>query len=155
RDIAGLVDAALKSLKEEGYVADYGDVLPIYVQETLDEESLYVRPFNRKKVDATPALKPRISLEELQRHAAALFHDDKLSKEEMDRFVRKLLGEKNSIEAWEIDTNNLDDIIRLLMIQLYSGYDDMCYRIDFENTTYTACGYILNAFTIHKKEVNA
>ena len=155
RDITGLVDNALKSLKIEGRVPDYGEVIPIYCQETLDEESLYVKPFNRKKVDATPASKPVVSLEELQRHAAVLFRDDKLSKEEMNRFVKKALGHKKSIEAWEIPTNNLDDIIRLLMVQLYSGYDDMCYSVVFEEKTYTACGYILNAFTINKKEVTA
>ena len=78
-----------------------------------------------------------------------------LSKEEMNRFVKRVMGQKKSLEAWEIPTNNLDDIIRLLMVQLYSGYDDMCYSVQFEDKTYTACGYILNAFTITKKEVTA
>lgn len=153
QDIEGLVIKAMRQLRDADPESVFEDIVPIYYSDNLDEKSLFTRRFNKdKKTIITLDDDVEATDEEINEAFMTLYADDEYSHENINSYVDNLLGGKGSISSTEIETNSIDDLIRLMAIQIYCSYNDMCYEVHFKDDLYIAYGYITKAFDIIRKK---
>lgn len=153
-DIEGQVDKALRALRDvnEKCFDNSEPVIDIYSNKNLDENSLFSRTFNKSKKAALPVIVPEVTEEELTEAEDSIFGRDEYSKEEINSYVLSLLGNKDKINSLSIQISEMTDMIKLIMLQIYSEYESMVYDLNYLPQQQTSFGYILQSFEIIRRK---
>ena len=122
---------ALRELKDVDDKENMYNVFDLYTVGNIDEKSLYTRTFNKDKATVIKSTIPEVNDEEIDIEFENIMREDIFSKKKINDYVGLLLNKSNVINIKDIAINDFDDIIMLVMIQLYSQYDDMIYSINF------------------------
>lgn len=154
KDISGLLQDALKIIKNSSTRVDFGSAIPLERSLQVDENSLYNRARNKEKSDLYYQEAPLASEEDFNLAMATLFREDEFSKEKVNQFVINELGKEKSKNSKEIIVNSWERLIMLMMIEAYSSYEDMTYKVNFKDDYYETFGYKTKAFDILLKENN-
>lgn len=152
RDVNGLLDSALKALAKANPKEGFEDVVGIYSTVQIDDRSTYSRSFDKEKITYSPSEIPNVSDEEIQKEEAHLFDEDAFSKEKVNEFASGVLGDRNKVSSKDIDQDTKEKQFFMLMLELYSEYDDMCYTVTFRNDYYAQNGFREKEFEICRKE---
>jgi hypothetical protein len=152
RDVNGLLDSALKALAKADPKESFEDVVGIYSTVQIDDKSTYSRSFDKEKINYYPSEIPNVSDEEIQKEEAHLFDEDAFSKEKVNEFASEVLGDRNKVSSKDIDQDTKEKQFLMLMLELYSEYDDMCYTVTFRNDYYAQNGFREKEFEICRKE---
>ena len=151
RDIDGLLDQALKALAQAKPDADFEDIIAIESSKTLEEKSLYSKSFNKEKPAKLRASIPQASEEEIEQMTKHLFEEDEFSRRRVDEYAMRLLEGNVKLRSEDIEATSLDDIIMLLLLQLYAEYQDVHYSVELRDTDYSVFGYRLRGFTLCRR----
>ena len=118
----------------------------------LDMDSMYV-PMKGKKV-FVPQEVPLVEIPTSERKDKVEQIREKLektlSREKIDQYVLKLLGERSQISASEIDLQDVETFIRLIYIRLYGQRKNMSYRLKMKDTI-EKDGYRFRDFIIERR----
>lgn len=152
RDVNGLLDSALKALAKADPKESFEDVVGVYSTVQIDDRSTYSRSFDKEKITYSPSEIPNVSDEEIQKEEAHLFDEDAFSKEKVNEFASEVLGDRNKVSSKDIDQDTKEKQFLMLMLELYSEYDDMCYTVTFRNDYYAQNGFREKEFEICRKE---
>lgn len=150
-DIEGQVDKALKVLKSVD-AEDYGEIIDIHTCRNIDEHSLYSRAFNKEKKTQLPTQIPEILEDEVAANFDAIFGEDEFSKSKINEFVWCLFGNKERIAISEIPIKSEEDFLKLVLIQIYSQYEEMIYQIKYYEDIELIFGYSMQSFDIIRRE---
>lgn len=154
RDVNGLLDNALKALRQTDPCSDYEEIIRLESCMQIDGKSLYSRSFDKEKVTYSKTVIPSASKEEIEKEAARIFQEDQFSKKKIDEFAMSILETQNEIASENIHLKNEDSLMVLLMLQLYSQYTDMSYEIRFLPDFYEINGYSIQKFILVRKDKN-
>lgn len=154
RDVNGLLDNALKALRQTDPCSDYEEIIRLESCMQIDGKSLYSRSFDKEKVTYSKNIIPSASKEEIEKEAARIFQEDQFSKKKIDEFAMSILETQNEIASENIHLKNEDSLMVLLMLQLYSQYTDMSYEIRFLPNFYEINGYLIQKFILVRKDKN-
>lgn len=155
KDVTGLLQNALKVIKDGNNTIDYGQALPLYTSLQVDENSLYNRARAKEKTDVYYQETPLASEEDFNLAMAKLFMEDIFSRDRVNDFVRKELGNEKKKSSKDIIVNSWNRLIMLMMIEAYSSYSEMDYEVVFHDDYYETFGYKTKSFDIILKEVKA
>ncbi len=150
-DIEGQIDKALKALTVVD-VEDFSDLIGIHTCQNIDENSLYSRAFNKTKKSELPTKIPDVVEDEVSARFEAIFGEDEFSKDKINEFVIDLFGNKEKVTTDEIQIENESDFLRLVLIQIYSEYDEMVYQIKYNEKFQSVYGYSMQSFDIIRRE---
>ena len=150
-DIEGQVDKALKALKSVD-AEDYSEIIDIHTCRNIDEHSLYSRAFNKEKKTQLPTQIPEILEDEVAANFDAIFGEDEFSKSKINEFVLCLFGNKERIAINEIPIKSEEDFLKLVLIQIYSQYEEMIYQIKYYEDIELIFGYFMQSFDIIRRE---
>lgn len=150
-DIEGQVDKALKALKSVD-AEDYSEIIDIHTCRNIDEHSLYSRAFNKEKKTQLPTQIPEILEDEVAANFDAIFGEDEFSKSKINEFVLCLFGNKERIAINEIPIKSEEDFLKLVLIQIYSQYEEMIYQIKYYEDIELIFGYSMQSFDIIRRE---
>lgn len=150
-DIEGQVDKALKALKSVD-AEDYSEIIDIHSCRNIDEHSLYSRAFNKEKKTQLPTQIPEILEDEVAANFDAIFGADEFSKSKINEFVLCLFGNKERIAINEIPIKSEEDFLKLVLIQIYSQYEEMIYQIKYYDDIELIFGYSMQAFDIIRRK---
>ncbi len=152
RDIDGQIVQSLRALRKVSAEEDFSNIVEIYSSKQLDDKSLYTRAFNKEKVTEIVSQIPEIVEDEVQDAFGEIFGQNVFSKESINAFAERCLGGEDSISLRSLSVNNFDDVVFLIVLQLYSQYDDMCYKVEFEDEKISVFGYQMQEFEIVRRE---
>ena len=151
KDIEGKIIKALRELKDVDDKENMYNVFDLYTVGNIDEKSLYTRTFNKDKATVIKSTIPEVNDEEIDIEFENIMREDIFSKKKINDYVGLLLNKSNVINIKDIAINDFDDIIMLVMIQLYSQYDDMIYSINFLEQEDNKLGYGFKDFEIIRR----
>lgn len=149
-DIEGQVDKALKVLKTIN-AEDFSEIIYIHTCQNIDENSLYSRAFNKEKKTQLPTQIPEISEDEVAESFNAIFGEDEFSKIKINEFVLSLFGNRQKIAINEIPIKSEEDFLKLVLIQIYSQYEEMIYQIKYNKNIEMIYGYSMQSFDIIRR----
>lgn len=152
RDVSGQIDMALKALSKVNGEDDFGELFEIYHSENIDDESLHIRKFNREQKTEIPVEIPQVSDEEIEKELASIFKKDEYSRECINNYVLDLLGKNNRISTYNLHVDNMDEFFKLIVVQIFSEYDEMCYTIEYHNQIQNLFGYNMEGYDIIRRE---
>lgn len=150
-DIEGQIDKALKTLTVVD-AGDFSDIIGIHTCQNIDENSLYSRAFNKTKKSELPTKIPDVAEDEVSARFEAIFGEDEFSKDKINEFVIELFGNKEKVTINEIQIANENDFLRLILIQIYSEYEEMVYQIKYNEKFQSVHGYSMQSFDIIRRE---
>ncbi|MBR1919154.1 MAG: hypothetical protein IJ831_05970 [Spirochaetales bacterium] len=152
QDIEGLVIKAMRALRLSDPESEFENIIPIFYSDNLDDRSLFTRSFNRdRRTSVTLDEGVSASKEEIEEAFSSIQAEDQFSGENINAYVDQLLGHRDRISSKEIETSSIEDLIRLMAIQVYCSYSGMCYEVEFSDDIYLACGYLTKSFEIIRK----
>lgn len=129
---------------------DYNQLFHLIQPRNIDTESLYNQ--RRPRVYAEPEeiyYDDNIIGEDFKREKIrALLKNNIYGKKEIDAYVKTLLGGNGSIQASEIQLETQEDLVRLILIFLYSKSTGMHYQIEPSKTRVENNGISFQNFTI-------
>lgn len=152
RDVTGLLTQALRALKNADPNAEYGDIIPLEATNNVDDHSLYARSFNKEKATIIRSDLPVASEEEIEAAKKRLFEEESFSRQKINSFALSCLGERKIMSSSEITIEKMEDLVMVMMIQLYAYYEEMDYEIVLEEGYYATFGYRLRRFVLKRKE---
>lgn len=151
RDISGQIDMALKSISKVDEDEEFGELFEIYHTENIDDQSLHSRKFNKEKKMEIPSEIPHVSEEEMEEEFASIFSKDKYSRECINEYVLGLLGEKIRVSTKDLIITDMEGFFKLIVLQIFSEYDDMCYTLEYHGQKQRIFGYIMESFDIIRR----
>ena len=135
------------------YEMEYIDrLIKLYSSAFLDEASFYV-PLEGKKEFTPNDLEAAEVDEEARRERLARMMaklEKTMSVENIEKYVDKILQDKDVITASSILMENDEDFIRIIYIRLYGQRKKLSYRIKIKGETYIY-GYRFNDFEIWRR----
>lgn len=150
-DIEGRIIECLKGLVdvdddffEESHVELYSGL-------NIDEYSLYTPTTRKAKPSPEPIEEYEIDTEEVLKLSEMLFQNNIYSVSEINKFVIEELGSANQIHAKNIKVKEFSDILRIFLVQIYSGNKDIDYTVTYLNESYKVLGYRLKDYIIERK----
>ena len=150
-DIEGLLVKSLTVLKNVPEDIEFGDLFDFYSSDLLDEKSTYSRSFNKDKITTIKSEIPEIDLEEIERARQLLLEQETFNRKNIDIFILDKLGTSLSVNAKDIEINSFEELIKLIIGEAYSSYEEMSYRIEFLEEDYSVLGYTTRNFIIYRK----
>jgi len=150
-DIEGQIAKVLRALKPIDK-DDFSDIIDIHTCQNIDENSLYSRAFNKEKKTELPTQIPEIPEDEVLDSFNLIFAEDKFSKDKINEFVINLLGTKEKIAITEMPIIHEEDFFKLVLIQIYSQYEEMFYQIEYKEDLQLIYGYFMKSFDIVRKK---
>lgn len=150
-DIAGQVDKALKALKSID-AEDFSDIINIHTCQNIDENSLYSRAFNKEKKTELPTRIPEIPEDEVLDSFQSIFGEDEFSKDKINEYVAIMFGNKERISITEMPVETEEDFLKLILIQIYSQYEEMIYQIEYSTDMQLKYGYAMQSFDIIRRK---
>lgn len=151
RDIEGIIDRGLKSLKNLTDETEPLDFVNLFSAQQIDDKSSYSYTFNKKKVTYVESKVPEVSEEEIDKELQRILQEDQFSKKKVNERVLQILDGKEEIDSRNIVISDFDSLLMLIMIQIYSEYDDMVYSVEFEDVEYKTFGYTTKAFVLKRR----
>jgi len=151
RDVEGKIVNALKVLKNIDEKEPLDDLIDIFTIGNIDDKSLYTRTFNKEKTTYIKSEIPSINIEEVNEDFNELIKEDAFSKKNVNLYVKELLKNKDRINTEEILIESIDDVIMILMIEIYSEYEEMEYIVTFSNIENDRTKYSFKNFEIMRK----
>lgn len=152
RDVDALLVEALKNLKDVPEEADFSSLIPLSSCKSLEADSLYFREASLPKAKAVVADIPSVKKEDVDAAMSQLLSDNVFTKEEVNSFALKCLDGKDEVSSTSLKIDSLDSLALLLLMEVYSSYDDMVYSVKFHDDLYLTYGYYTESFDILKKE---
>ena len=151
RDISGQIDMALRTMSQVDIDEDFGDLFEIFYTENIDDQSLHSRKFNKDKKTEIPSQIPHVSQEELEAEMALIFSKDEYSRESINEYVLELLGDYSRISTKDLVVEDMEGFFKLIVLQIFSEYDDMCYSLEYHNQKQSLFGYTMESFDIIRR----
>lgn len=151
RDISGQIDMALRTMSKVDTDEEFGELFEIYHTENIDDQSLHSRKFNKEKKTEIPSKIPHVSEEELEEEFASIFRKDEYSRECINEYVLELLGDMSRVSTTELIVTDMEGFFKLIVLQIFSEYDDMCYTLEYHNQKQSIFGYIMESFDIVRR----
>lgn len=151
RDISGQIDMALRTMSKVDTDEEFGELFEIYHTENIDDQSLHSRKFNKEKKTEIPSEIPHVSEEELEEEFASIFRKDEYSRECINEYVLELLGDMSRVSTTELIVTDMEGFFKLIVLQIFSEYDDMCYTLEYHNQKQSIFGYIMESFDIVRR----
>lgn len=151
RDISGQIDTALRAMSKVDADEEFGGLFEIYHTENIDDQSLHSRKFNKEKKTEIPSEVPHVSEEELEEEFASIFSKDEYSRECINEYVLELLGDMSRVSTTELIVTDMEGFFKLIVLQIFSEYDDMCYTLEYHNQKQSIFGYIMESFDIVRR----
>lgn len=152
-DIDGQVDKALRALKSTD-LEDFSGIIEIRTCQNLDENSLYSRSFNKEKKTELPEKIPEIPEDEVAARFNVIFEENEFSRDKINAFLSKLLENRESVTVGEIPIETDADFFRLVFMQIYSQYEEMCYQIEYNQEIQSIYGYSMQSFDIVRRKIS-
>lgn len=151
-DVEGKIDNILKLMKHQKKDEFYEDAFGLYKMGILDHESLY-KPRVYKEPIITVKLqeKPNVDQKFVDRVNERLFKENIFSIQKINRYVGTLLEKQTVIKSSDLIFETSDDITRLILIQLYSHHDQMCYQTEALDSIVTTRDIEYKDFKIIKR----
>lgn len=149
-DIYGLIEDILRGINKVIDEESIESVFDLSKTNNIDEESLY-KPRIKQNKNKTISLIEDITTDSLyinQIHEN-IFKETKFTKKRVDKYVKELLNKSDIIDSEDIEINDIEDIGLLMLIEIYSSYEDMCYFTTesnkiIRNKFVTYKGFIIN-----------
>jgi hypothetical protein len=151
RDISGQIDMELRTMSKVDTDEEFGELFEIYHTENIDDQSLHSRKFNKEKKTEIPSEIPHVSEEELEEEFASIFRKDEYSRECINEYVLELLGDMSRVSTTELIVTDMEGFFKLIVLQIFSEYDDMCYTLEYHNQKQSIFGYIMESFDIVRR----
>ena len=98
-----------------------------------------------------PSEIPHVTEEEMEEEFASIFSKDKYSRECINEYVLGLLGEKVRVSTKELIVTDMEGFFKLIVLQIFSEYDDMCYTLEYHSQTQSIFGYVMESFDIIRR----
>ena len=129
-DVEGIFNRLFKIVLETKDF-DYNQIFNLVQMRNLDTDSLYTPRRARIETIAESIVfdDDLITDEFRQSKLHAVFKNNIYSKKEINQFVNNILGDFNSIEAKNVNLEYQEDIIRLILVFLYSKLIGMVYDL--------------------------
>lgn len=123
----------------------------LYSGLNIDENSLYNPTTRKAKPSPEPIEDYEIDTEEVLKLSEMLFKNNIYSVSEINKFVIEVLGSSNQIHAKNIKVKDFSDILRIFLVQIFSGNKDIDYTVTYLDEPYRVLGYRLKDYIIERK----
>lgn len=151
-DIEGLLVKTLAELKHVPEDVEFGGLFNFFSSKLLDDKSLYSHSLNKGKVLLVKSEIPKVDQEVIEKAKRLFLEQNTFSRQNIDKFIIEKLGQNSSVHAKDLIINCFEDLMKLMIGQAYSGYDEMSYRIEFLDESFACLGYTTRDFVIYRKE---
>ncbi len=151
-DVEGRITESLKGLglvNDEFYEDSYFD---IFSNGNLDEYSLY-NPQNKKsKINSNQILESKeFDSNEINLYFEKMFKENNFSVLKINEFVLLNLKDKNEELVSNFEVNDFDDLLKILLISIYSENSSVIYEVKNKNDTFNKLGYKLDNFLVKRR----
>lgn len=128
-DVVGKIENILKLMKHIKDNEPYVNAFGLYKMGTVDSQSLY-KPRTYKNLVTEIELETITIIDQnyVDEIRLSLFKDNRFSIKTINEYVKKILSIENQIKASEISIDSNEDLVKLILIQLYSHHEQMCYK---------------------------
>ena len=150
-DIEGLLVKSLTALKDVPAGVDFEDLFDFFSSTLMDEKSTYSRAFNKEKITSIKSEIPEVNQEDIERARRLMLEQETFNRQNIDKFMLQKLNGESSIHAKDIEISNFEELIKLIIGEAFSSYDEMSYKIEFLDETFTVLGYTTRDFIIYRK----
>ena len=151
RDVSGQIDTALRLMSKVDAEEEFGELFDIYYTENLDDQSLHSRKFNKEKKTELPSEIPYVSEEEIEEGLAGIFSKDEYSRACINEYVLELLGDNSRVSTKDLIITDIEGLFKLIVLQIFSEYEDMCYLLEYHNQKQSLLGYTMESFDIIRR----
>lgn len=152
-DIEGRIIDCLKSIADidsEDFFKE--SCVELYSSLNIDENSLY-NPVSRRAKPSPELIEDyEINPKDIEKLSQMLFKNNIYSVSEINKFVLEKLGNANKIQAIDIKTSDFSDILKIFLVQIFSGNKEIDYTVTYLDESYKALGYKLKNYIIERKE---
>lgn len=152
-DVNGKIINCLKAIEkteENFFERGYFD---LFSCANLDENSLYTPSVKKAKPKVGEIEDEKtISPEQAKVWSDKLFKDDKYSAKAINKYVMKQLGNRQQMHAKDIQISGFADVLKLFLVQVYSGNKNIDYKTTYLDETYKSFGYRLMDYVIERRE---
>lgn len=152
-NIEGRIYDILKNI-EENQVSDKDEfTFNIFDKGHIDEHSLFTAKTRKRQAVSKIEDEKQdfLSEEELELRKIALLRQCQFSIKKVNEYIIKKLGNKNKIDASEIQINNYDELIVLFLAQAYSLSELSDYDIKIKENTFKFNNSTLTDYTIIRR----
>ena len=118
----------------------------------IDENSLFTPVSRKAKPKPEPIEDYEINPKDIEKLSQMLFKNNIYSVSEINKFVLEKLGNANKIQAIDIKTSDFSDILKIFLVQIFSGNKEIDYTVTYLDESYKALGYKLKNYIIERKE---
>ncbi|MDY6429688.1 MAG: DUF5716 family protein [Bacilli bacterium] len=150
-DVSGQIKEALKLLSSKDEDFELGEFFNLYSCSNIDFKSLYAPRFNKEKKVMIEQKVFEGDKEDIEKGMNDIFNDDPLSLDNIDASVVELLTKSPQISSKDIEINSQQDLVKLMLIQLYSSNPDVSYSSNFSSVEYEANEHRVLEFSLKKK----
>ena len=150
-DIEGLLEKSLKTLVNVPDNIVFDDLFNFYSSDLLDDKSSYSRSFNKEKITSIKSEIPDIDPADIERAKRLLEDQETFNRQNIDEFVLKLLNDSDSKRADDLNIGSFEDLVKLMICEAFSGYEEMSYRIEVLDDSIEILGFRTRNFVIYRK----
>lgn len=136
------------------YLEELSDLFTIYSYGYYDETSLYTKIEGKKSFKASAIEINNISPEEREKKLKEFQdkQDKKYSPKKINEIVYELLGDKEKINASEIEVNSIDEYVKLIYIRLYGNHYFTKYKVVRKTTIIDKNGFSYRDFEVWREK---
>lgn len=133
-DVSGKIESVLKNMKNCNQIDIYENAFSLEKISILDDRSLR-EPHTRTERVFNDSIITKYVVDEnkVDEIHEKIFEQSKFTVREIDQFVLKILENKERLKASEIDLVSIDEVGIIMLIEIYSSYEDMSYRVNFKD----------------------
>ena len=156
RDIKGEINSLLKKIKATNYELedDISEAFKLYSFGQVDNKSMYTaRALSRIAPKKLPFIKHEVDPEAMRRAEELVKQQNIYSIEAVNKFISEAMEEKTKCLASEIQVHDIEQLIKMLLVPVYSSNSDVIYTVSkLEGQTYTVMGFESQQYEIRIKE---
>ena len=155
RDIKGEINSILKKIKVKNIDdEDICEAFELYSYGQVDNKSLYTaRALSKIAPKKLPFVKREVDPEAKRRAEELIEQQNLYSIDAINRFVLDSMEKKTKCLASEINVENIEELIKLLLIPVYSSNSDAVYTVNkLTNEYYSIMGFESQQYEIRIKE---
>lgn len=152
-DVEGRIVSCLKGItdiNDEFFEEGHFD---LFVGGNLDEYSLY-NPISKKaKIEASELIENvEIDDSEIEEYFKQMLKDNDFSVAKINEFVMENLGSNDSIKASDINISKFEDLLKVLLVAVFSENTEINYKIEQTDNTFSKLGYRIDDFMIRRRD---
>jgi hypothetical protein len=153
KDIDGIINEVFKLIKRTSAEEELFEAFSLYTVNNIDERSIYSpREYKVKLNDIKVEPTKMINQDELNSSIRNLFYDDQFSKRAINNYVKEQLKDNNQLLASKLNISSTSDFVKILLIQLYSNNNEMCYYIESLNKEVKINRYQFDDYLIKRRD---